>query len=50
MLIDNINADLHGTAIDCLFEEGRSTTVIDIIRNGTPDCNVYSGVLKFMGY
>ena len=34
MLIDNITTNLNGTKIDCWFNEGRSTTVIDVIRNG----------------
>lgn len=34
MLIDNIAANLNGTQIDCWFDEGRSTTVINIIGNG----------------
>ena len=34
MLIDNISASLNGTHVDCWFDEGRSTTVIDVVGNG----------------
>ena len=34
MLIDNISARLNGTHVDCWFNEGRSTTVIDVVGNG----------------
>ena len=34
MLIDNISARLNGTHVDCWFDEGRSTTVIDVVGNG----------------
>ena len=34
MLIDDIAANLNRTQIDCWFNEGRSTTVIDIVGNG----------------
>lgn len=35
MLIDNIAATLNGTRIDCWFNEGKSTTIIDVIGNGS---------------
>ena len=35
MLIDNITAALNGTIIDCWVNEGRSTTIIDVIGNGS---------------
>ena len=40
MLIDNITANLNGTRIDCLFEERRLTTVINVVGNGTLLCPV----------
>ena len=38
LLIDNVTNILNGTRIDCSFSEGKSTTVIDVIRNGTSTC------------
>ena len=35
MLIDNITASLNGTHIDCWFNEGRSTRIIDVVGNGS---------------
>ena len=34
MLIDNITANLNMTRVDCWFDEGWSTIVIDVIGNG----------------
>jgi ABC-type Zn2+ transport system substrate-binding protein/surface adhesin len=34
MLIDNINADLNETRIECMFGEP-TTTIINVIGNGT---------------
>ena len=35
MLIDNIDNNMNGTRIECVYGEARSTTVIRVIGNGT---------------
>jgi hypothetical protein len=51
ILIDNITARLNGTHIDCWFDEGRSTTVLDIVGKGSLIIIVhsYSGESRISG-